>query len=210
MSENVATISASQPNRATIAPWTEPKELPLEERTDVTVDELEQLSLPHPAELYEGRVVYKMPNFDHGVIQSNLSFALKQYLKTNPVGLVSSDANFRLWPERPRESRAPDLCFVLKERLPEDLSRFLPMAPDLAIEILSPGDGFEEVMAKVDVYLQRGVKLVWLVIPSAREVLICTAQGKHAVHDRLTAPELLPGFEMPVAEIFEGLETPKV
>ena len=84
------------------------------------------------------------------------------------------------------------------------------MAPDLAIEILSPDDGFEEVMAKVDAYLQCGVKLVWLVIPSTREVLICTAQGKHAVRDRLTAPELLPGFEMPVAEIFEGLETQSV
>jgi len=84
------------------------------------------------------------------------------------------------------------------------------MAPDLAVEILSPDDGFEKVMGKVDAYLQRGVKLVWLVLPSAREVLVCTSQGKHSVRDRLTAPEMLPGFEMPVAEIFEGLETAKV
>ncbi len=61
-------------------------------------------------------------------------------------------------------------------------------------------------MEKVDAYLQQGAQIFWIVIPSTREVLVCTAQGKHAVRDKLTAPELLPGFELPVAEIFAGLE----
>ena len=61
-------------------------------------------------------------------------------------------------------------------------------------------------MEKVDAYLQQGTQIVWIVIPSTREVLVCTAQGKHTVRDKLIAPELLPGFELPVADIFAGLE----
>ena len=182
------------------------KELPLEERDDVTVDELETLSLPHNAELYNGRVVYKMPNFMHSVIQGKITQWLNNYLTTNPIGLAGGDANFRLWPERATNSRAPDVSFILKERLPENLNRYLPLAPDLAIEIISPGDGFEQVMEKVDEYLAQGVKLVWVIISSTREVLICTSQSKHIVRDVLTAPDLLPGFELPIAEIFVGLK----
>jgi Uma2 family endonuclease len=181
------------------------QEIPLEQRTDVTVDVLEKLSLPFPAELYNGKVVFKMPNFIHAVIQNNIGTEIGIYLKTNPIGLMGGVANYRLWPERAKESRAPDLSFILKDRLPQDLRRYLPMAPDLAVEILSPGNDFEDMMEKVDEYLAQGVKLVWVVITKTREVLVCTAEGKHTVRDKLTAPELLPGFELAVKDIFAGL-----
>jgi Uma2 family endonuclease len=183
----------------------EPFVVPLEQRTDVTVDELEKLSLPFPAELYDGKVVFKMPNFIHAVIQNNIGTEIGIYLKTNPIGLMGGVANYRLWPERAKESRAPDLSFILKDRLPQDLRRYLPMAPDLAVEILSPGNDFEEMMEKVDAYLAQGTKLVWVVICRRREVLVCTAQSKYIVKDKLTAPELLPGFELAVPDIFVGL-----
>ena len=147
-----------------------------------------------------------MPNYAHGVIHSNLTFALQSYLKARPVGLISIDANFRLWPNRPRDSRAPDLSFILKERLPQDLAHFLPMAPDLAVEILSPDDPFARIMEKVEAYLQQGVQIVWIVIPDTPEVLVCTSQGKYSVRDQLTVPGLLPGFELQVSEIFAGLQ----
>ncbi len=181
------------------------QDIPLEQRTDVTVDELEKLSLPAPAELYGGKVVFKMASFAHGVIEHNIGAEIRNYLKTNPIGLLSGDANFRLWPKRARESRAPDLSFILKERLPENLFRYLPMAPDLAIEILSPDDKFMQVMDKVDEYLSQGVKIVWVVIASTREVLFCTSQSKYIVRDKLAAPGLLPGFELEVKDIFLGL-----
>ncbi len=193
------------------------QETPLEQRTDVTVDELEKLSLPFPAELYNGKVVFKMPGFAHAVIQNNIGTEIGIYLKSNPIGLVGGDANYRLWPERKKESRAPDVSFVLKDRLPENLYRYLPIVPDLAVEILSPDDSFEDMMAKVDEYLSQGVKLVWVVIArpdlpfyslkeNRGEVLVCNAQSKYVVRDKLTAPELLPGFELSVQDIFAGLE----
>ncbi len=180
--------------------------LPLELRSDVTVDELEKLAVHHPAELYNGKVVFKMPNFAHGVIVGNLVYEIRAYLKTKPIGLVSDNANYRLWPERVKESRAPDVSFILKERLPENLHRYLPIVPDLAVEILSPDDSFNQMMEKVDEYLSQGVRLVWVVITSTHEVLVCTKQSKYVVRDTLTAPELLPGFELAVEAIFAGLE----
>lgn len=197
------TSVAAPVEAATLFPQREP---PLHARTDVTVDELENLSLPNPAELYDGKVVFKMPTFGHGVIAGNLLIEIGLYLKTHPLGLISDNANYRLWPERKLRSRAPDISFVLKERLPKDLFRFLALAPDLAIEILSPDDGFLQVMAKVDEYLAQGTKLVWVVIASTREVLVCNAERKYIERSMLTAPELLPEFEIAVADIFVGVE----
>ena len=182
------------------------QEIPLDQRTDVTVDELERLSLPFPAELYNGKVVYKMPNPAHGMIQNTMGRKIGNYLESHPIGLVFGNTNFRLWPERKRESRAPDVSFILKDRLPKNMFHYPPMAPDLAVEILSPDDSFEDMMEKVDEYLSQGVKLVWVVITRTREVLVCSKQSKYVVRDKLTAPELLPGFELPVEAIFVGLE----
>lgn len=182
------------------------QELSLEQRTDVTVDELEKLSLPFPAELYNGKVVFKMPNPAHGMIQNTMGRKIGNYLESHPIGIVFDDTNYRLWPERKRESRAPDVSFILKDRLPKDLFRYPAIAPDLAVEILSPDDSFEDMMEKVDEYLTQGAKLVWVIISRTREVLICTAQSKYMVRDKLTAPELLPGFELPVKDIFAGLD----
>ncbi len=81
------------------------------------------------------------------------------------------------------------------------------MAPDLAVEVLSPTDSFEATMEKVDEYLRQGTQIVWVVITSTREVLVCTTKGKHTVTDVLTAPNLLPGFELPVKTIFARIET---
>jgi Uma2 family endonuclease len=207
MAHSLLTVSTklSEPAQ-TAESFVADQEIPLEQRTDVTVDELEKLSLSFPAELYNGKVVFKMPNPAHGMIQNKIGHKIEIYLETHPIGVVFGNTNFRLWPERKRESRAPDVSFILNDRLPKDLFHYPPMAPDLAVEILSPDDSFEDMMEKVDEYLSQGVKLVWVVITRTREVLVCTKESKYTVRDKLTAPELLPGFELAVADIFVGLE----
>lgn len=181
-------------------------DLSIAQRTDVTVDELERLSLPYPPELYDGRIIYKISNFEHGVIHENVAYKIRNYLESNPAGLLSGNVNDRLHPERKRDFRAPDISFVTNDRLPQSRRCHLPMAPDLAIEVLSPVDSFDKVMEKVEEHLQAGVKIVWLIIISTREVLVCKPEGKHSVRDVLTAPELLPGFALPVQDIFAGVE----
>lgn len=206
MAHSISTVSVETQETAGVAEdFTTGAEIPLEQRTDVTVDELEKLTLPFPAELYNGKVVFKMANPAHGMIQNTMGRKIGNYLESRPIGIVFGDTNYRLWPERKRESRAPDVSFILNDRLPKDLFRYPPMAPDLAVEILSPGDNFEDVMDKVDEYLLQGAKLVWVVICRRREVLVCTTQSQYIVKDQLTAPELLPDFELPVQDIFVGL-----
>lgn len=183
-----------------------PKSLPLEQRTDVTVEELEQMSLPVPAELYSGKVVFKMANPLHAAIQLTVGGELYIYLKKNPIGTAFTEAHFKLWPERDDHARIPDVSFIVKERLPKDWLHYPAMALDLAVEILSPTDSFEATMEKVDEYLRQGTQIVWVVITSTREVLVCTAEGKHTVRDMLTAPNLLPGFELSVKTIFAGVD----
>ncbi|MDZ7359625.1 MAG: Uma2 family endonuclease [candidate division KSB1 bacterium] len=183
--------------------------LPIEERTDVTVDELEKMSLPYPAELYNGKVVFKMANFAHGKIQTRIARELDLYLQQHPIGEVITETNFRLWPDRPGESRIPDIAFVKKERSPKNWYRFPDGAPDLAIEIIFPDERSEEMMDKVDEYLQQGSRMVWLVFPKKREVWTCASLNTYQrVRDVLTAPDLLPGFELPVGKIFEGIPVP--
>jgi Uma2 family endonuclease len=188
--------------------FTANKKLPLEQRTDVTVEELERMSLPLPAELYNGKVVFKMANPLHAAIEAAVSGELYIYLKQKPIGMVWTEAHFKLWPERDDNARIPDVSFIVKERLPKDWLHYPAMAPDLAVEILSPTDSFEATMEKVDEYLRQGTQIVWVVITSTKEVLVCTTTGKHTVNDVLTAPTLLPGFELPVKTIFTGIETP--
>lgn len=180
--------------------------LPLEQRDDITVDELERLALPATAELYEGRLVFKMASPLHGAIQSNIITQLGKYLEQNPLGALLTETHFKLWPERNNRARVPDVSFVLTERLPEDMLHYPAMAPDLAVEILSPTDNFLEVMDKVDEYLEQGTKIVWLVIPQKKEVLICTAEGKHSARETLTAPELLPGLEISLKKVFAQIK----
>lgn len=182
--------------------------VPIEQRTDVTAEELEKTSLPYPAELYNGKVVYKMANPRHGMLQVKIGRLLDSYLDENPLGYAMTETNFCLWPDRPRESRIPDLAFVKKERVPEELERFPAMAPDLAIEIISPDDNFSAVMKKVDEYLEQGTQVVWLVISDTREILVCSREHKFSVRDILTAPELLPGFELDVVKLFDSLPQP--
>ncbi|MFQ5631492.1 MAG: Uma2 family endonuclease [bacterium] len=185
----------------------EKKPIPPEKRKDVTVDELEKMSLPYPAELYDGKVVPKLANIEHGLIQTNLIRKIGLYLDDNPVGFVITDTNFRLWSDRPRESRIPDVCFISKERMPKDLRRFPAMSPDLAIEVVSPDDSFAKVMDKVDAYLQQGSRIVLLVFPTTREVLICTPEEKRSVRDVLSLPDLLPNFKLKIEDIFMGIKS---
>ncbi len=183
------------------------RELSFEQRTDVTVDELERLALPGSAELYDGRVVFKMPNPVHAALQLALGGELYLYLQQHPIGKAFSDGRYKLWPEQNKQARVPDISFIAKSRLPQDIWHAPGMAPDLAVEILSPSDNFFDVMDKVDEYLEQGTKIVWLVIPRKEEVLVCTVEGKHSVRDVLTASELLPGFQVSLPKIFAEAKT---
>jgi len=81
----------------------------------------------------------------------------------------------------------------------------VPMAPDLAVEVLSPSDRMADALAKVAMYLQAGTPLVWLVNPVTRTVVDFRAEMDPLTlseSDTLDGGDILPGFRVPVAEIF--------
>ncbi len=103
---------------------------------------------------------------------------------------------------------APDVAFVRGDRLPplrSDRRGFLPLAPDLAVEIISPSDRAVDVARRVHTYLDAGVPLLILVSPAPRTVALHRpGQPVQTLHegDELDLSEVLPGFRLPIADLF--------
>jgi Uma2 family endonuclease len=134
------------------------------------------------------------------------------YCEQHEAGSVSgSDARFRCFPDDPDKVRLPDLVFIRKERLTPELGTagFISVPPDLVVEVLSPSDVSYEVDRRVQDYLSAGVKLVWVVHPQSRSVHVYRPGGQGVIlseRDELDGEEVLPGFRLPVREIFRPLE----
>jgi Uma2 family endonuclease len=125
------------------------------------------------------------------------------------LGRAVSEMLFDLRPHLDR-SRRPDVAFVSYDRWPR--SRLIPrinawpVVPDLAVEIVSPTNTFDEVIEKMQEYFQAGSRLVWVVIPGPREVYAYTSPtGVHIFTraDELTANPVLPEFRLPLEKLFE-------
>jgi Uma2 family endonuclease len=139
---------------------------------------------------------------------SEIYGSLHHYCRTSKAGRAVSEGLFVLDPAE-KLRRRPDVAFVSKERWP--LDRPLPssgdweVVPDLAIEVISPNDLFEEVLAKKNEYFRYSVREVWIVSPLHRQVLIHETPGRCrslGVNDELSSVKLLPGFSQPLADVF--------
>ena len=115
----------------------------------------------------------------------------------------------------PGQIRAPDVSFIRWERLPARQSSkpaIYAVAPDLAAEILSQGNTPEEMERKLREYFQAGVRLVWYIEPTTRTARAYTAAGEWTEigpDDSLLGGAVLPGFELPLAQLFARVERPR-
>ena len=114
---------------------------------------------------------------------------------------------YRCFPNDPRQVRKPDVSFVAAGRLPAGrLPRgSAPFAPDLAVEVVSPTDPCEYLELKVADYRSAGVRLIWVVNPATRSVLIRRLDRTCAELDdtgSLDGEDVVPGFACRVAELF--------
>lgn len=157
------------------------------------------------AELIEGEFVpMSPPNAEHGEIQAALIIAIGSYLADRNAGKVYGDAGYVLSRD-PDTVLGPDLSFIARERIPADRKRFLPLAPDLAAEIVSPSNTPGEIERKIGIYLQAGTRMVWVVYPRQRQVVVHTPDNAPQVFtesDELPGGDVLPGLAIPVARIF--------
>jgi len=196
MAAVVEQFATYEDERAVKAP---PK--PVAPPTKLTLEQAEKLANGRSFELIDGRMVFKMPDNPHAEAQSLLGAELVFYFKGNPIGRVRTESTVRLWPENPHEGRVPDIAVVLNENVQED-ERYDTRAPDLAIEIVSYDDRWTELLAKARLYFEKGSRVVWIADPYEKVVVVITPNEQRWVRDILTCPELLPGFNVKVHDIF--------
>jgi Uma2 family endonuclease len=160
-------------------------------------------------EVVDGQVVEKTVGAREIEIASILAQALGWFAKPNRLGRVVTEMIFRI--DRARDlQRRPDAAFVSHARWP--FQRRVPkvpvwdMIPDLAIEVVSPSDPAYEVHEKVHEYFEAGVGRVWIVYPEHREVYVYSSPKRIQVleiGEELDGGDLLPGFRLPLAALFE-------
>jgi Uma2 family endonuclease len=175
----------------------------------VTADEL--FMMPKDGfryELVKGELRKMSPaGGEHGAVIVNVTVLLGQHVKSKKLGVCfGAETGFKIATD-PDTVRAPDVAFVSRERIPESgiPKKFWPGAPDLAVEVLSPGDTLEEVEEKVEDWLASGTRAVWVVSPKRRSVTAyrsMTDVTRLSETDALDGGDVVPGFRCKVSEFF--------
>jgi Uma2 family endonuclease len=157
-------------------------------------------------EIVDGQAEEKeMAGARHGRVVMRLGARLEMHAEQHQLGgIYGPDTTFQIG----RNERLPDLAFVSAARMPEDgePEGLWPIAPDLAIEVISPNDLWEKVQSKVQEYFAAGVRQVWLVSWQQRTVSIYDSPTHVTIlteEDTLTSVALLPDFSCRVSDIFQ-------
>jgi Uma2 family endonuclease len=175
---------------------------------DLQVLPTELPSGPIDYELDNGRLVFIMvpPGNTHGAAESNIVTQLKVQGEFKGHGKARTEVGVVLW-RNPDRVVTADVLFIAKKSLPinESPEGYLETIPELVVEIRSKNDSLKYVQRKVDHYLKAGVEVVWIADWSAMTVTAHSADSEPIVHnstDTLQLPELIPGFSIPVADVF--------
>ena len=177
-----------------------------------TAEELADLPDDVRAELVNGEMVMvPLASAAHGSIATRMIGAFAAFVYPRTAGeLFDSSTGFILRRD-PDVLRAPDVAFVSAERLPTLPARgFLELAPDLAVEILSPSNTYVEMSRKIGDYLRAGARLVWVLDPETRTAAVHVGGAPSLPrvlepHEALDGGDVLPGFTLPLAQCFAGL-----
>lgn len=155
-------------------------------------------------ELVDGKLEKKnMPNAKHSGIAGRLTVEIGIYLKNYKIGRVYPEAHFQIGADK----RIPDVAFVSAQRIPQngEPQKSWEFAPDLAIEIVSPTDFYQDVLDKIYDYFRADVKQVWLINPERETLTVyfSFAETKFlSKTDTLACEEILPKFSLKLSDIF--------
>lgn len=174
--------------------------------TKLTAADLLAMSDEKDLELIDGQLETKNVGFDSCWIAMNLVGFLVPYCRQMKLGWVlGPDAGYQCFPDDPQKVRKPDVSFISLQKLQPEHSPmgFIPIAPDLAVEVVSPNDSVEEVDNKVDEYLSAGVRLVWVIIPATGKVQVHNSAGGQVLlsQDELSGEDVIPGFKLKIADL---------
>jgi Uma2 family endonuclease len=157
-------------------------------------------------ELDEGELIEMTRSaYKHNYVMQNLLVALVMHFRKHPPGEALLSEN--LYALSPNTRRSPDVAVILGDRREElKNAKVIPIIPEIAAEVLSPSETPGMIHRKLKQYFEAGVKEVWLIDPDSREVEIwrgATLPDRALVVGEALASPLLPGFEFPLADLFD-------
>ncbi len=172
--------------------------------TLMTADEL--LRLPDDGwryELVRGELRKLSPTGEsHGHVAAEIIASLSSYVKERRLGRVyASETGFRI-SRQPDTVRAPDAAFVSAERVVPRVN-FIEGAPDLAVEVTSPGDSYSEIEEKTLDWLRAGVRAVVIVDPRTKTARVHRSTSAVTVVEAIEIEDVIPGWRLPLAELFD-------
>jgi Uma2 family endonuclease len=158
-------------------------------------------------ELVDGELVEKAVSALSSFVEGSVYFKLRSFCDAHGTAVVFPSSNgIQCFPGQPNKVRRPDVAVFKKERFTSEHfgEGFVSIAPDLAVEVISPNDEASEVNKKVEEYLAAGVALVWVIDPVNEIAYVHRKDGSVAkLHrvDTLDGEDLLPGFQCKLVDV---------
>ncbi|MHB8628048.1 MAG: Uma2 family endonuclease [Aggregatilineales bacterium] len=158
-------------------------------------------------ELIEGELI-EMPGAkpDHNLVAFVMAKLLDTFASKIQSGLVIPELGCQLT-RNPDTLLFPDVAYISFERLGNhDMREYITVAPDLAIEIISPSNRCKEIEDKIDWYLEYGARLIWVVYTRSRKVHVYSTDKPFQVVKRdgvLDGGDVLPGFSLKLVDLFQ-------
>lgn len=174
-----------------------------------TPDEFFHSPLSKDHELIEGRLVKVMSTgFIHGVIALRIGRFIGNFADENQLGEVTAAETGFVLGEK--TYRGADCAFISNESLQKHgyPQGFFPTAPDIAIEVVSPNNTSEEMMEKINLYLENRSRMVWVIYPQTKVITVYRQNNVVSLlreNDTLEGEDVLPGFHLPVEKLFANL-----
>ena len=173
-----------------------------------TADDLLTMDPDAPYELIGGEL-HEVPPSDgySSAIAVNVAAELLVFVKRTKLGRVTGEGGGYVLSRNPDTVVAPDIGFISEKSLPGGPTRqgFVPIPPDLAVEIMSSTDRFPELRRKAHRYLEAGTRLVWVLRPDDRTAVVFAANQptlELSIGDELDGGDVLPGFRLPLRDVF--------
>lgn len=144
----------------------------------------------------------------HGWQGAEILMAVGTFAKPRRLGIVFDSSIGYQFGHDPDTVLEPDVSFIRTERVPprQDWEQYFTVAPDLVVEVISPSERRGHITRKVRIYLDAGVRLLWLVDPKRRTATI-HAPGRPPrllnLADDLDGEDVLPGFRLPLRVLFD-------
>ncbi|MBD2353328.1 Uma2 family endonuclease [Tolypothrix sp. FACHB-123] len=172
----------------------------------LTVKDLEKVQANYPEyrmELVDGNIVIMSPSgYESEEVGTEFSRLLGNWVRPRQLGRVAgSSAGFKL-PNT--DLRAPDVSFVRADRLKRSTEDYAELVPDLVVEVKSKTDSVDKLRQKIQEFISLGTQIGILIDPKTRTMEVYQSGKKIILRDGdvLTLPDLLPGWEVVVAEIW--------